>query len=136
MYARNNYTQERDHSLIAELRTDVSDVDILQRLVGLQITNLDNERVGAIVLASDEQLGHNHGMVGSATQRADPPLRGSQGRRVDCESFVVRVPSGCCFQATDVGTMAQFRLCVTSNDLVFRSWFKEELLLLRGSLFP
>lgn len=57
-----------EYSLVAKLRADVAYVDIVQGLMCLQVTDLDNEGVGTKVLAIDEQLGHNNGVVGGATK--------------------------------------------------------------------
>ena len=123
-----------ENSLVSELGTDIANVNIFHGLVGLQITNLDHEGVRTIVLACNIKLSHHHGVVGCATQRTNPPFGGSQCGGVDDESLVLGIPGGGRFEAANVRTVSQLGLSITSDDLVFLSTLKEELVLLGGSL--
>lgn len=124
------------HLLVAKLGSNVTYIDILQRLVGLEIPNLDDKRMRTEVLATNVKLRHDDGMVGSPAQRANPPLRRGQRRAVDGEGLVVGVPGSRGLQTTHVGTMAQFRLRIATQDLVPLSAFQEKLVLFRSTLFP
>lgn len=44
---------EGAHSLVTELRPNITHIDILQRLMGLEITDLDDKRMGPVILAPD-----------------------------------------------------------------------------------
>lgn len=90
------------HGVVTELGTNVTNVDVLERLVCLEVTDLDDEGVGAVGLVVDVQLSHDDGVVGSAAERADPPLAGSQGGRVDDESLVLGTPCCCCLESSYV----------------------------------
>jgi len=125
-----------EYSLISEFRSNVTDVDVLQRLVSLHITDLNDERVRTKVLAADVELCHDDSMVGRPSERANPPFRRSQGRAVDGEGLVIGIIRSCGFQTTNIRTMAQFSLCVASNDLVLLRAFEEKLVLFWCSLFP
>lgn len=96
---------------------------------------MDHEGVRTEVLSADEQLGHHNGMVCSATKRSNPPLGGSQGRRVNGEGLVIGIPGGGGLETTNVRAMAQFCLRVATDDLVFGGTLKEELVLFWGTLF-
>lgn len=49
--------------LITEFRANIANVYIVQGLVGLQVTDLDNERMRPEVLAVDKQLSHYDSMI-------------------------------------------------------------------------
>lgn len=121
--------------LIAKLGANIAHIYIVQRLVGLQVTDLYNEWVRTVVLAIDIQLSHHYGVVGRATKRSNPPLGGCQCGGVDGECLIVGVPSGGGFQATHVRSVTELGLSVATNNLVFLSAFEEQLVLLGGSLF-
>jgi hypothetical protein len=118
------------HSVVTELRTDITNVDVLQWQVCLEITDLDNKWMRAERLAVDDQLGHYYGMVGGTSERSNPPLGRCEMGRVDSESLVIRVPCSCCLQSSYVGAVAQLGLCVTTNVLVVLCGLKELLVLL------
>ncbi|KAI7515060.1 acyl-CoA oxidase [Hortaea werneckii] len=122
------------HGVVAELGTDIADVDVLQRLVSVQVTDLDHEGVGAVGLASNDELGHDDGMVGGAAERANPPLAGGQGRGVDGEGLVVGIPGGGGLQPADVGAVAELGLSVTADVAVLLGVAQEALVLLGGAL--
>lgn len=119
------------HCVVTKLGTNVTNVDVLERLVCLQITDLDAEGRGSVGLAVDDELRHNYRVVGCAAERADPPLTGRQMRRVDCEGLVVGVPGSSSLKTTDVGTMAKLSLSIAADDLVVVGQ-SEPLLLLFG----
>lgn len=122
--------------LVAKLGSNVTHIDILQRLMGLEIPNLDDKGMGTEVLATNVELRHDDGMVGSPAQRANPPLGRGQRRAVNDEGLVFGIPGGRSLQATHVGTVAQFRLRIATQDLVPLSAFQEKLVLFRSTLFP
>lgn len=123
-----------ENLLVSKLGTNIAHVDILQRLVCLHVSDLDDERMGSVGLSIDDQLSHHHGVVGSSTQRADPPLGGSQAGRVDDEGLVLGAPGRGRLETADVRTVAQLRLRIASDDLVFLCPVQEELVLLWSSL--
>lgn len=88
------------------------------------------------ILSPNIELCHHNGMVGSASQRSDPPLRCGQSRAMDSKGLVIGVPGGGGFQTTHVRTMAQLRLRVASENLVSCCAFEEKLVLFGSSLFP
>jgi hypothetical protein len=49
--------------LVAELWADVTHVDILEWLMGLHITDLNNEGMRAVALPANNQLSHDNSMV-------------------------------------------------------------------------
>jgi hypothetical protein len=59
----NLYTVEQEeavvHSVIAELGTDVSDVDVLEWLMGFHVSDLDTKGCWAIRLPINDELSHN-----------------------------------------------------------------------------
>ncbi|TKW50409.1 hypothetical protein CTA1_8296 [Colletotrichum tanaceti] len=122
------------HGVVAELGPDVADVDVGEKLVGLLVADGHDEGVRADVLAVEDQLGHDDGVGGGPAQGTDPPLGGSQMRRVQDKRLVGGVPRGRGLQATDVGAVAEFGLGVASEDLVVLGRLEEELVLLRGAL--
>ena len=122
------------HGVVAEFWTDVSDVDALEWLVGLEVTDLDDEWVWAVALAVKNQLCHNDRVGSGASQRADPPLGSREVWRVNNEGLVGWVPCGCGLETANVGAVAQLGLGVAANVFVGFGWLKEELLLLLGGL--
>lgn len=73
-------------------------------------------------------------MVGGAAQRADPPLAGCQGGRVDDEGLVLGVPCCRCLETPNVGAVAELGLGVTANVFVVLCLLEELLVLLGGAL--
>jgi hypothetical protein len=122
------------HGVVAKLGTNVANVDVLERLVCLEITDLDDEGVGTVGLVVDVQLSHDNGVVGCTAKGANPPLAGSQGGRVDDEGLVLGAPGSCCLEASYVGAMAKLGLGVTANVLVVSSGLEELLVLLGRAL--
>ena len=122
------------HGVVTELGTDVANVDVRERLMGLQVTDLDAEWCRAVGLALNDELGHDDGVVCRAAEGPDPPFAGGQVRRVQCEGLVVLVPDGCCLESTNVGSVAKFGLSVASDDLIVLSLGEPLLLLLRCTL--
>lgn len=52
-------------SLVTEFGSDIADVDVRQRLVCLEVPDGNNKGMRAVGLVVDDQLSHNHGVVGS-----------------------------------------------------------------------
>ena len=100
-----------------------------QTFMCFHISNLANEWVRAIWSSPDDQLCHYNCMVCCASERTNPPFRGSQTRRVKDESLVLWIPGGSCLQSTNIRSMAQFSLCITSNCLIVLCRFEEEFVL-------
>lgn len=132
---RQIYASDVHHSLVTKLGTNVTNVNVLKRLMSLEITDLHHERMRTVVLSTDKQLGHDNRMIGSAAKGPNPPLGGSQSWGVDSKGLVIGVPSSGGLQTTNVGAVAQFRLSIASDDLVFGRTFQEELMLFGGTLF-
>lgn len=65
------------HSIVAKLGANVSNMDVLQRLVCLEVSDLDTKRRRTVGLSINDELGHDDGMVCSASQRTNPPFTGS-----------------------------------------------------------
>jgi len=122
------------HGVVTELGADVTNVDILERLVGLEVSDLHNKGVRAVRFALDNELSHDDGKVGSAAKRTDPPFRSSQSGRVDDESLVFFVPRRRRLESSHVGAVAELRLGVTANVLVVPSLCEELFVLLWGAL--
>ena len=120
--------------LVAKFGANIAHIYIIQWLMGFEVTDLHDEWVRTIVLAINKKLGHNHSVIGRATERSNPPLRRSQCWRVDGECLIVGVPGGGGFQTAHVRSMAQLCLRVATDNLVFFCAFKEQLALLRSSL--
>lgn len=121
-------------SLVSEFGSDIADVDVGQRLVRLEVPDGNNEGMRAVGLVVDDQLGHDDGMVGSAAQRANPPLRSRQVWGVNDEGFVLGAPDGQRLKPAHVGAVAQLRLSIASHVFVVGRLFVEELLLLGSAL--
>jgi hypothetical protein len=109
-------------------------VDVLERLVCLEIADLDDEGVGAVGLVVDVQLSHDDGVVGGAAEGADPPLAGRQGGRVDDERLVLGAPGRRRLETSYVGAVAELGLGVTANVLVVSRGLEELLVLLGRAL--
>jgi hypothetical protein len=122
------------HGVVTELGTDVANVDVLERLVGLEIADLDAEGGRAVRLALDDQLRHDNCVVGSAAQRTNPPFACREMGRVDGEGLVVLVPCGGRLEAADIGAVAQLCLRIAADDLVVVGLGEPLLLLLGGTL--
>lgn len=56
----------------------------------------------SVVLPVDIKLGHDNCMVGSSAEGTNPPLRRSQGRRVNGEGFVLWIPGSSGLEASDI----------------------------------
>lgn len=126
----------RTDLLVTKLGTNITHIYIIQWLMGFEVTDLHNERVWTVVLAINKQLGHNHSVIGRATEGSDPPLRSSQCWGVDGECLIAGVPGGGGFQTAHVRSVTQFCLRIATDDLVFFCTFKEQFVLLGGALFP
>ena len=50
------------------------------------------------------------------------------------KGFVVRIPGCSGFQASHIRTMAQFGLCIASNDFILLRLFEKQFMLFRRSL--
>lgn len=122
------------HGVVAKLGANVSNVDVLEWLMRLQVSDLDAEWGWSIRFAVDDELGHDNRMVGSPSQGSNPPLAGGQMGRVDGEGLVVFVPSSGCFETTDVGAVAKLGLSIASDDFVIIGLCEPLFLLLRGAL--
>jgi hypothetical protein len=117
-----------------EFWSNISDVNTVEGLVSLQVSDLDNEGVWSKGLSVEDKLRHNHGVVGGAAQRANPPFRGSEMGGVNDEGLVGGVPGGGSLKTTNVGAVSQLGLGVATNVLVVLCWLKEELVLFGSSL--
>jgi hypothetical protein len=122
------------HGVVTEFGANVTNVDVLEWLVGLQIADLDAEGSRAVGLALDDQLRHDDCVVGSAAQRTNPPFARREMGRVDGEGLVVLIPGGGCLETTDVGAVAQLCLRIAADDLVVVGFGEPHFLLLGGTL--
>jgi len=104
-------------------------VNVVQRLVGLQVSDLNNEWVWTVRLAAEDELSHNDCVVCSATEGTDPPLGSGKMWGVNGECLVIWVPCSGSFQSSNVGTVTELSLSITSNVLVCFSLLEELLVL-------
>jgi hypothetical protein len=111
-------------------------MDILERLMSLKVSNLDDERMRAVWLAGNDQLRHHDGVVGSLSQSTNPPFGCRQVRGVDNECLIRGIPSSSGFQTSDIGSVTQLGLGIAPNVLVGLCRLKEELVLFGRSLVP
>lgn len=102
--------------------------------MGLQVTDLNHKGVRTIALAVNDELSHDSSIIGGSSECTNPPFRGREVWRVHGECLVTRVPSGCGFEATDVGAVPKLSLGVTSNDFKVFGPLEEVLMLLRVTL--
>lgn len=56
------------HSIVAKLRANVSNVDVLERLMCLQVSDLDTEWGRSVGLSINDELSHDDGMIGCPSQ--------------------------------------------------------------------
>ncbi len=122
------------HGVVTELWPDISDVDALQWLVGLEVANLGDEWVRAVGLSVQDELSHDDGVGGCATEGTDPPFCGGEVGGVQDEGLVGWVPGCGCLQTADVGAVAELGLGVAADVAVVLCWLEKELLLLWGGL--
>ena len=54
--------------LIAELRSNITNANVFQRLVCLQVSDLHDERMRTVWFAIDDQLRHDNRMVGGLSK--------------------------------------------------------------------
>src|SRR5665213_1527186 len=90
------------HCIVPELRANVTNMHILQRLVSLQISDLHNKGMWAKLLPIDNQLRHHNSMICSFSEGSDPPFRGSQMGRMECEGLFILIPRRCRFQTSNI----------------------------------
>lgn len=64
------------HGIVPKLGANITNVYILQWLVGPKVSDLDYEGMRAIRFSVNDQLGHYNGVICCTAQRTDPPLRG------------------------------------------------------------
>ena len=119
------------HGVVAKLGANVANVDVVERLVRLEIADLHDKGVGPVRLALEDQLRHDDGVVCGAAEGANPPLGRCQMGRVDGKRLVVLVPRRRRLESSHVGPVAELRLCVAANVLVVLR-FLEELFVLLG----
>ena len=100
----------------------------------LHVSDLADERVWPVVSALDDELCHHHRVVCSPSKGPNPPLRRREVGRVEGEGLIFGIPSTGSLQATNIGTVAQFRLSITPDMFVVLGRLEEELLLLWSSL--
>ena len=84
----------------AECGANVPQLDAGKGHVILEVTQLDDEGVGTVVLPANEQPCHNRGVVGSLAQAPRPPLGGGEGRGVQDELAGFWVKGCGCLEAT------------------------------------
>ena len=104
--------------------------------MGLEVSNLNDKWVWSVRLAINDQLSHDGGEVCHSSERSNPPLGRSKMRRVDCEGLVIGVPCCCRLQSSDVTSVSQLSLRVTSDVVVVLCRLEVLLVLLWGSLVP
>lgn len=101
---------EHDETVInrveTELGTDIANSDAWQGTVVFKATDLNAERMRAIVFAVEDKASHDNGVVGSLAKTANPPFGSSKCRRMNLEFVGLVNVSGSCFQTLDVGSVS------------------------------
>ena len=116
-----DFVEEKEsvvHCVVSKLRANVTNVNILKRLMSLEVSNLYNKWVRSVRFAAHNQLGHDYGIVGGAAERSNPPFACGEMRRVQNERLVFWIPGRCCLEATNIGSVTKLSLGVTTDDLV------------------
>lgn len=105
------------------LGSNIADLNTREGLVILQGADGNHKDMGAIVLIVDKQSSLNHSMSADSAETPDPPLGGGEGGAVDLPFVHVADEGGCSLELAEVGSVAEFRLGVASNDLeLFGGW--------------
>lgn len=123
-------SREVTYCVEAELGPNVSNMDIRQRQMCLEVPDGHDEGMWTKCLAVHDQLRHDSGIVRHLAQRSDPPFRCSQRRRVQNERLVLWVPRCRGLEASDIGAVTKLSLRIASNDLELLCSLQEELVLL------
>ena len=77
-------------------------MDVFEREVGFHISDLADEWMRTIWLATNYQLCHNDGMICCPSKRTYPPFGRSQMRRVKGEGLVLGVPGRSSLETSDI----------------------------------
>jgi len=104
-------------------------MDIVQRSMSLHVSDLYHERVRTVGFALDDKLSHDDCVVGSAAERADPPLGRCQAWRVNGKRLILCIPGRSCLQTSYVRPVTELRLCIAADIFVGLSFLQELLVL-------
>lgn len=118
------------HGVVTKLGANITNVDVLQRLMCLQVSDLNTERCRAVGLSVNDELCHDNCVVGGTSKRSNPPFACCEMWRVDGEGLVFGIPGRGSLETTDVGTMTKLSLGVAADDLVILCLGEPQVLLL------
>ena len=62
------------HGVVTKLRTNIANMNILQRFMSFQIPYLNHKRVGSIAFSINDKLSHYHSMICGTSKGTNPPL--------------------------------------------------------------
>ena len=113
----------------AVLGADVACLDSWQQLP-IVVPNGHQKRMQSVLLALDDELGEDDGVVGISAQVPNPPLIGHGVRHVHDERLTGFVVCGSGHQALDVGAVAHLGLGIAPPDFSLDRGFIEEFFLL------
>jgi len=86
-------------------------------LPSVHIARLHHEGLRSVVFFAHDQTSHHHSVAGKSTKISRPVLGGGDGRAVDNNLISQGVKSSCGLEGGNVGAVAEFGLCVTTENL-------------------
>jgi len=99
------------------LEADVAGLDSREVLATRGRAERHDEGVDAVVLAREDELGHDDAMGGGEAESAGPVFGAGKGGRVYNELVGLGVECRCGFEAADEGPVAELGLGICANDL-------------------
>jgi hypothetical protein len=78
-----DFVEEKEsvvHGVVPKFGTNITNVNILERLVSLKVSDLNNKRVRSVRFSAHNQLSHDYGIVGGTAKRSNPPFTCSEMR--------------------------------------------------------
>lgn len=101
----------------AHLQADVAGFDAREILACRGRAERYDEGVDAVILAREDELGHDDAMSGGEAESAGPVFGAGEGGRVYNELVGLGVECRCSFEAADEGSVAELGLGVCADDL-------------------
>lgn len=101
----------------AHLEPDVAGFDAWEVFASRGRAKRHDEGVDAVVLARENEFGHDDAVGGGEAESAGPVFGAGEGGRVDNELVGFGVECRCGFEAADEGPVAELGLGVCANDL-------------------
>lgn len=122
----------RTQHALERLGSQLVDFAARHELLRVEVAQLYQEQVVAVIFAVDDQPSNHDPVRGPHARGADPVLCAADGRRVDHELIRLRVKGRRGLDALDIGPVAQFGLAVRTKDFEsFRLRDPDGLLLVR-----